>query len=114
MPTEVQTPPSSEGRQAVTDSAAPAAPDERQWQTVARIRAQTSGWVLMWSARKGEFQARPLFRAPKDTVATGRTPEELAAKMLEIETRAGRTTPAAEADDTQPAAPGCEDKPCRS
>jgi hypothetical protein len=74
----------------VTDSAAPAAPDERQWQIVARIRTQTSDWVLIWSARKGEFQARPLFRAPRDTVAVGRTPEELAGKMLEIEVRAGR------------------------
>ena len=97
----------------MADSAVPQAPDERQWQTVARIRAQTSGWVLMWSARKGEFQARPLFRAPKDTVATGRTPEELAAKMLEIEVRAGRTTLAAVADNAHPSAPGFEDNPCR-
>jgi hypothetical protein len=97
----------------VADSTGPHSPDERQWQTVVRIRAQTSGWVLMWSARKGEFQARPLFRAPKDTIATGQTPEELAAKMLEIEVRAGRSTPAAVADDKERAAPGFEDKPCR-
>jgi hypothetical protein len=75
----------------VSDGTAPVAQDERQWQLVARIRAQTSGWVLIWSARKGEFQARPLFRAPMDTVATGHTPEELAERMLEIEVRAGRT-----------------------
>jgi hypothetical protein len=112
MPDKARTWPGSEGRATVADSTAPKASEERQWQTVARIRAQTSGWVLMWSARKGEFQARPLFRAPKDTIATGRTPEELAAKMLEIEVRAGRTTPAAVTGNTQPMA-GFEDKPCR-
>jgi hypothetical protein len=114
MPDKARTRPGSEGRQTVADSTAPQAPEEQQWQTVARIRAQTSGWVLMWSARKEEFQARPTFRAPKETVATGRTPEELAAKMLEIEVRAGRATTAAVADDTQPAGGRFEDKPCRS
>jgi hypothetical protein len=113
MPDKARARPGSEGRATVADSTAPKAPDERQWQTVARIRAQTSGWVLMWSARKGEFQARPLFRAPKGTVAAGRTPEELAARMLEIEVRAGRTTPAAVADGAQPSACDVEDNPCR-
>jgi hypothetical protein len=64
--------------------------DAEQWNIVARIRAELSDWVVIWSARKDEFQARPLFRAPKDTVAVGQTPEELAEKMLAIEQRCGK------------------------
>jgi hypothetical protein len=64
--------------------------DAEQWSVVARIRAELSDWVVIWSARKDEFQARPLFRAPKDTVAVGQTPEELAEKMLAIEQRCGK------------------------
>jgi hypothetical protein len=64
--------------------------DAEQWSVVARIRAELSDWVVIWSARKDEFQARPLFRAPKNTVAVGQTPEELAEKMLAIEQRCGK------------------------
>lgn len=67
--------------------------DAEQWSIVARIRAESSDWVVIWSARKDEFQARPLFRAPKDTVAGGRTPEELAEKMLAIEQQCGKRPP---------------------
>ena len=61
-----------------------------QWHLAARIRAESSGWVVIWSARKDEFQARPLFRAPPDTVAVGKSPEELASQMLVIEQRYGK------------------------
>jgi hypothetical protein len=64
--------------------------DAEQWNVVARIRAELSDWVVIWIARKDEFQARPLFRAPKDTVAVGQTPEELAEQMLAIEQRCGK------------------------
>lgn len=64
--------------------------EAEQWSIVGRIRAELLDWVVIWSARKDEFQARPLFRAPKDTVAVGQTPEELAVKMLAIEQRCGK------------------------
>jgi hypothetical protein len=64
--------------------------EAEQWSIVARIRAELSNWVVIWSARKDEFQARPLFRAPKDTVAVGHTPEELAERMIAIERRCGK------------------------
>jgi hypothetical protein len=64
--------------------------EDKQWRTVARIRAKSSDWVVIWIARKDEFQARPLFRAPKDTVAVGASPEELAQRMLAIEQRCGK------------------------
>jgi hypothetical protein len=60
------------------------------WQAAAQIRKERPGWVVIWLARKGEFRARPLFRAPPDTVAIGTTPEELKAQMDNIEQAAGR------------------------
>lgn len=55
------------------------------WKAAARVRKERPGWVVIWLARKGEFRARPLFRAPPDTVATGATPEELTASMDQIQ-----------------------------
>jgi hypothetical protein len=50
----------------------------------ARIRDAWPGWVVIWLPRKSEFQARPDFPAPRNTVVTGRTPEELTAGMARI------------------------------
>lgn len=60
-------------------------PDEAaRWEAAARVREERPGWVVIWLTRKGEFRARPLFRAPPDTVAIGTTPEKLIARMDEI------------------------------
>jgi len=64
--------------------------DQARWAAVARVRKERPGWVVIWLARKREFRARPLFRAPRDTVAAGATPEELTARMEEIQRAAGR------------------------
>jgi hypothetical protein len=61
-----------------------------RWEAAARVRQERPGWVVIWLERKGEFRARPLFRAPPNTVATGGTPEELTVQMDEIEQSAGR------------------------
>lgn len=61
-----------------------------QWEAAARVRQERPGWVVIWLARKGEFRARPLFRAPPDTVAIGATTEELTAQMDQIYQAAGR------------------------
>lgn len=59
--------------------------DAAQHEAAARVRAQRPGWVVIWVPRKAEFQARPGFRSRwADTVATGSTPEELAAAMDKI------------------------------
>ena len=54
--------------------------------------------MVIWLARKREFRARPLFRAPPDTVAAGATPAELTARMEEIQRAAGRLKRPAHAD----------------
>jgi hypothetical protein len=56
-----------------------------RWEAAARIRRDHPRWVVIWCARKGEFQARPLFRAPPDAVASGTTPEELIVQMDRIQ-----------------------------
>jgi hypothetical protein len=53
--------------------------DAAQHAAAARVRDERSGWVVIWVARKSQFQARPDFPAPADTVVTGSTPEELTA-----------------------------------
>jgi hypothetical protein len=64
--------------------------DQARWAAAAQVRKERPGWVVIWLARKREFRARPLFRAPPDTVAAGATPEELAVRMEEIQQAAGR------------------------
>jgi hypothetical protein len=56
-----------------------------QWEAAARVRAAHPDWVVIWARLRGEFQARPLFRAPKGTVATGQTPADLIAQMNTIQ-----------------------------
>jgi hypothetical protein len=54
-------------------------------QCAAQLRRDHPRWIVAWIARKGQFEARPLFRAPRDAVVTGATPEELTAGMNKVE-----------------------------
>jgi hypothetical protein len=71
-------------------SGGPGTDESARWEAVARVRADHPGWVVIWSRLSGEFQARPLFRAPKGTVAAGPTPETLIAQMTAIQAAAPR------------------------
>jgi hypothetical protein len=51
----------------------------------AQIRQERSGWVVIWVGWMGRYRAWPLFRAPRDTCLTARTPDELIAQMDEAE-----------------------------
>jgi hypothetical protein len=51
----------------------------------ARIRQEQSNWVVIWAAPMGRYRAWPLFRAPRDTCLTARTPRELVAQMDQAE-----------------------------
>jgi hypothetical protein len=53
--------------------------DEARHAAAAQVRDARPGWVVIWVARKSQFQARPDFTAPAGTVVTGSTPEELTA-----------------------------------
>ena len=55
------------------------------WRTAARIRRERPGWVVIWLASVGRSRAYPLLRAPRGTVLTAATPEELAAQMDRIQ-----------------------------
>ncbi len=69
-------------------SGGPASDEAARWGAAARVRADHPGWVVIWSRLSREFQARPLFRAPKGTVAVGPTPETLIAQMTAIQAAA--------------------------
>ena len=62
-----------------------AADDAGRRRAAARIRREHPGWVVIWAARAGRYSAYPLFRAPRGTVATAATPDELAAQMDQIQ-----------------------------
>jgi hypothetical protein len=68
----------------------PAADDANHWETVARIRGDRSGWVVIWMASAGCYRAYPLFRAPRGTAVTAATPDELTAQMDQVQQRPGR------------------------
>lgn len=53
--------------------------DAARHAAAARVRDARPGWVVIWVARKSQFQGRPDFTARADTVVTGSTPEELTA-----------------------------------
>jgi hypothetical protein len=65
-----------------------------QWEAAAQVRADHPDWVVIWAQLRGEFQARPLFRAPRGTVAAGRTPADLVAQMNAIKAAAPHRAPA--------------------
>jgi len=63
-----------------------AAADDEGWrQAAARIRREHPGFVVIWVARLGKFRAWPLIRAPRGTVLTAETPDEMAAQMAGLE-----------------------------
>ena len=51
-------------------------------EAAAQIRRDNPRWVVIWSARKSEYQARPLFRA--NCVVTAATPQELTERMSQV------------------------------
>ena len=51
--------------------------------TAAQLRRDHQRWVVIWAARKGEYQARPLFRAAPRMIAAA-TPGELIAQMRQV------------------------------
>ncbi|MGI8446685.1 MAG: hypothetical protein ACR2MP_05770 [Streptosporangiaceae bacterium] len=57
-------------------------------QCAAQLRRDHPRWIVIWAERKNDYQARPLLRVSPGTLATGATPEELTARMTEIEQRA--------------------------
>jgi hypothetical protein len=65
--------------------AGPADAEAARWEAAKQIRADYPRWVVIWAARKGEYQARPKFRAPRDTVARAGTADDLTAQMDAIE-----------------------------
>lgn len=64
--------------------------DQAGWEAAAKVRKGRPGWVVIWLARKGEFRARPLFRAPPGTVPSVPPPEDLVVQIDEIQRVAGR------------------------
>jgi hypothetical protein len=54
----------------------------------ARLRREHPRWVVFWLAREGQYRARPLFRAPRGSVASAATPAELVVQMDQIEVAA--------------------------
>jgi hypothetical protein len=66
----------------------PGTDEAARWEAAAQVRADHPGWVVIWAQLRGEFQARPLFRAPRGTVATGQTPADLIARMTTIQAAA--------------------------
>jgi hypothetical protein len=68
------------------------APDDEavRWETAAEVRRARPGWVVIWSKLRDEYQARPLFRTPKDTVASAATSEELITQIDAIQQAAKR------------------------
>ena len=59
--------------------------DAACWLAAKRLRQQRPAWVVIWIARIGSYRAYPLFRAPRGTVLTAETPEQLAAQMDQAE-----------------------------
>jgi hypothetical protein len=80
-----------------------AAEETACWETAGQIRRERPGWVVIWVARKGQYQARPLFRAPRDTVAAAATPEGLTAQMDAVQ-QAARPRPLRTQHHPQPSA----------
>jgi hypothetical protein len=96
-----------------TSPASPAAEpdgDASQRHAAIQLRRQHPRWVVIW-APAGHFRAWPLFRAPRGTSLTARTPQEMTAQMDQVERDARRPpgrsgTGTAAADQPGPAAAG--------
>jgi hypothetical protein len=68
----------------------PRGDDAARWRDAARLRAEHSGWVIVWLARTGQFRAyKRLPGARRDTSLTAATTDALATKITAAE-QAGR------------------------
>jgi muconolactone delta-isomerase len=65
--------------------------DTARWQAAEQLRSQHPGWVIIWLARIGQYRAYPLFRAPRGTMLTAPTPDQMAAQMVHAEQAARRS-----------------------
>ena len=59
--------------------------DQTRRRAAAQIRRQHPGFVVIWAADLGRYRAWPLIRAPRGTVLTARTPDELTAQIQQLE-----------------------------
>jgi hypothetical protein len=65
--------------------------DAARWQDAARLRAEHSGWVIVWLARTGQFRAyKRLPGARRDTSLTAATADALATRITAAEQAAAR------------------------
>jgi hypothetical protein len=71
--------------------APPPGEDAVRWRDAARLRAEHSGWVIVWLARTGQFRAyKRLPGARRDTSLTAATAEALATRITAAEQAATR------------------------
>ena len=71
--------------------APPPGDDAARWRDAARLRAEHSGWVIVWLARTGQFRAyKRLPGARRDTSLTAVTAEALATRITAAEQAATR------------------------
>jgi hypothetical protein len=84
------------------------AEEAARWAAAALIRRAHPGWVVIWSPARAEFQARPLFRAPRGTVAAGATPADLTAQMNAIRAAAPHHAAAPAGSTPGPASPSAD------
>ncbi|HTX86130.1 MAG TPA: hypothetical protein VME44_28420 [Streptosporangiaceae bacterium] len=71
----------------------PPGDDAAHWRDAARLRAEHSGWVIVWLARTGQFRAyKRLPGARRDTSLTAATADALATKITAAEQAATRPT----------------------
>jgi hypothetical protein len=61
------------------------------WEVAGLVRREHSRWVVIRSALRDEFQARPLFRAPPGIVVTGAISQQITARMNAVELAAPRS-----------------------
>jgi hypothetical protein len=65
--------------------------DAARWRDAARLRAEHSGWVIVWLARTGQFRAyKRLPGARRDTALTATTADALATRITAAEQTAAR------------------------
>jgi hypothetical protein len=65
---------------------APPGQDAARWQDAAQLRAEHSGWVIVWLARTGQFRAyKRLGGARRDTCLTAATADALATRITAAE-----------------------------
>lgn len=67
----------------------------------AQLQHDHENWLVMWGCYTRSFVAFPLFRAPRGTVLTATTPDEMAAKMRREERISGLRVPTPAETDPQ-------------